>query len=187
MLSDIGRAAIRRVGAGVSHRSTNRVLQDVWHLQRAGKSNNTVSPSNLRQFSFSLRQSYPTTTPATKPKSKTSTTTKPKTKKAASKKPVKKAVRKKVVAKPKPKNKVLTELQKQKATLKKEREELKALKATALTSPKSKPATAWTVLFSEYMVENGKGPSNTSSIAKDASAKYKSLTTEELEVRESLV
>lgn len=92
-------------------------------------------------------------------------------------------MKKKVVAKPKPKpkKKVLTELQKQKATLKKGREELKALKATALTLPKAKPATAWTVLLSEYMVKDGKGPSTTSSVAKDASAKYKSLTTEELE------
>lgn len=177
MLSSIGRAAIRRVGAGASHQSTNRVLQSLWHLQRIDKSNNVDLTSTLLQFSFSVRRPYATTTQATKPKTKTSTAkAKPKTQKAV----LKKAVKKKAAAKPKPKakpkKKVLTDEQKQKA-------ELKALKATALTPPKGKPATAWTVLLSEMMKKGSVPPGGTTSVAKEAAARYKSLTAEELEVR----
>lgn len=180
MLSSIGRAAIRRVGAGASHPSTNRVLQSLRHLQRVDKSNNVASNSALYQFFTSFRRSYATTTQATKPKTKTSVTAKakPKTKTAAPKKPVKKAVKKKAVAKPKPKakpkKKVLTDEQKQKA-------ELKALKATALTPPKGKPSTAWMVVLSEMMKKAAATPGGTTSVAKEAAARYKSLTTEELE------
>jgi outer membrane biosynthesis protein TonB len=188
MLSNTGRAAIRRVGAGASHQSTNRVIQSLWHLQRVHKSNSAVSSSSLRQFPIALGRSYATTTKATKPKPKTSNKAKakPTAKKAAPKKQVKKAVKKpkkKVVAKPKPKRRVLTEEQKEKSKLQKQRAELKALKATALTPPKLKPATAWAVLFTESVIRDGKGVSNVSSVTKDASAKYKSFTAEELEVR----
>lgn len=185
MLSTIGRAAIGRVGTGASHQSTNRVLQSIWHLQRVHKPNSANSSSTLRQFPFNLPRSYATATQATKPKPKTATKAKPQTKKAAPKKGVTKKPKKKVAAKPKPKKKVLTEAQKQKAEVQKQKAELKALKATALTLPKGKPSTAWLVLFSEHMSTNGKGASNASSVAKDAAAKYKSLTAEELEVRKA--
>jgi hypothetical protein len=90
-------------------------------------------------------------------------------------------VKKKVVAKPKPKakpkKKVITEEQKQKA-------ELKALKVTALTPPKGKPATAWAVLLTDMMKNHTSGDKRVASASAEAAAKYKSLTTEELEVNE---
>lgn len=176
MLSNIGRAAVRRVSAGASCQSTARVLQSLWHLQCAGKSNNADSPSNLRQCSFSVRRSYAT---AAKPKATSSTTeAKPKTKKTAPKKPAKKAMKKKVAVKPKPKakpkKKVITEEQKQRA-------ELKALKVTALTPPKGKPATAWAVLLTDMMKNHTSGDKRVASASAEAAARYKSLTTEELE------
>lgn len=194
MLSSIGRAAVRRVGAGACQKSTNRVLQSKWNLQRVAESNNVDSAFALRQFSLSLLRSYATTTQATKPKTKTSTTAKakPKTKKAVGrpKNPVKKAVarkpKRKVAAKPKakPRKRVLTDKQKETVQKKKQTAALKALKATALTPPKAKPATVWTVVLSET-VKNGAGGGGPIGLhSREAAAKYKSLTTEELEVRE---
>ncbi|KAG0649936.1 Non-histone chromosomal 6 [Hyphodiscus hymeniophilus] len=186
MLSSIGRAAIRRGGAGASYKSTNRVLQRILLLQRVAKANNVGSPFSLRQFSSSLLRSYATTTAKAKPKTKTSAPkAKSTAKKAAPKKPVKKAVRakpkRKVASKPKPKakprKKVLTPKQKERTERQKQTLELKSLKATALTLPKAKPATVWTVILTEAV---GKSSSLTLG-TKEASAKYKSLTASELE------
>ena len=193
MLSSIGRAAIKRVGAGASHKSTNRVLQTILHLQRVARSNNVGSTYNLCQSSLSLLRSYATATLAAKTKTKTSAaTTKPKTKKAAPKKPVKKAVKRKpkrkVAAKPKPKakpkKKILTPKGKERAAKQKQIAELKALKAAALTPPKHKAITAWNVLLHETMAKKTMTAGGIGLVTKEASAKFKALTAEELEVRD---
>jgi outer membrane biosynthesis protein TonB len=193
MLSSIGRAAIRRVSAGASHQSTNRVFQSILHLQRVARSSNVDSTFILRPSSLSLLRSYATASLKTKPKTKTSAAkAKPKTKTAAAKKPVKKPLKskpkRKVAAKPKPKakpkRKVLTDKQKEKAAKEKQTAALKALKATALSPPKGKPANTWAVLLAEFVTKGIAGGGHIGSLAKEASVKYKSLTTEEKEVRE---
>lgn len=174
MLSSIGRAAIRRVGAGAG--STNKLLQSTWFVHHA---------SARTQFALSLRRLYATSLKTTKTVTKVSkTSAKPKAKKAApkkakakavKKKPVKKAV-KKVAAKPKRKPKRLTPEAKEKA-------HIKELKAAALfTAPKRKPQTVWLLVVAQ---EASKGTSAPVS-AKGASAKYKSLSPAEIEVRKLL-
>ena len=89
-------------------------------------------------------------------------------------------MKKKVAKKTKPKakkpvKKVLTEEQKLKAAL-------KDLKTKALSLPKGKPSTAWAVLLAEYVQANANG-GNAASYSAAASSKYKSLSADELEVR----
>lgn len=192
MLSSIGRAAIRRAGAGVSQKSTNRALQSFLSLPRVAAFNNVDSTISLRQFALSLLRSYATTARADKPKAKSTAkkpTAKSVTKKAAgrTKTPTKKPVKrkpKKIAAKPKARTKrVPTEAQKAAAEKKKQATSLKTLKSTALTPPKGKPSTAWTVLLSEAIkVPGAGGHASLGRSTKDASAKYQSLTTEEKEV-----
>ena len=186
MLSSIGRAAVRRVGAGVSQQSTNRVfLQSLWQLERADKSNNADSIFTQRPFYLSLRRSYATTVKATVPKSEVSIAAKPtaKPKKAAPKKSAKKAVKKKPKkklatkskVKAKPKKKVLTDEQKKRATL-------RALKLTALTPPTLKPRSTWLAFLKKFNEDNKSSAASGATKAKDASVHFKSITTEELEV-----
>lgn len=195
MLSNIGRASIRRVGAGASSTSTNNLLRGIWQLHHVKNTDNNSTSSVRSQFSLPLRRLYATITktPAVaKPKTKVAAkTTKPKAKKVVPKKAVKKPkkkvvkpkkkVAKKVAKKPKAR-KVLTDTQKQKIVAKKGRDELQALKQTALLSeaPKGKPSTAWKVLMNDVVAKSSSsgigGPS------KEASVKYKSLTPKELEV-----
>lgn len=103
------------------------------------------------------------TSPKAKPTAKSKAKPRIKPKPKAGKKP-----------KPKPKpKKVLTEAQKKAATI-------KELKVTALTTPHSRPFTAWTVLAAE-----SQGASTTGSLTskmKEASAKFKNLSPEQLEV-----
>ena len=153
------------------------------------RSSNVDSTFVLRPSSLSLLRSYATATLKTKPKAKTSAAkAKPKTKTTAAKKAVKKTVKRKIAAKPKPKakpkRKVLTDKQKEKAAKDKQTAALKALKATALSPPKGKPANAWAVLLAEFVTKGIAGGGQIGSLAKEASAKYKSLTAEEKEVRE---
>lgn len=112
MLSTVGRAALRRIGGGVST-STNRTLQSLWGLQRVQSAKCTDSPS--QQLSWARVARFYATASKTAAKSKTprkkstgtakkattkaKTTTKTATKKAA---PKKKAVKKKVAPKKKP-------------------------------------------------------------------------------------
>jgi hypothetical protein len=171
MLSNIGRAAIRRVGAG-GNQSTARIFQSAWNLQRGDTSKNADNASIHPQLLFSLRRSYAAATKATQTtrgQPKTAATAKPKTKKAV-KKPVKKATKK---PKGRPVKKVVTEEQKGKADLKK-------LKLTALTLPKGLPSSAWKVLLQETIPKGTTTPFVT--LSKEAAVKYKSLTPEELEV-----
>jgi len=175
MLSTIGRAAVRRVVAR-SPQSTNRAFQSIWHLHHVGASQNPSNTSTRPNVPSSIARSFATATKAA-PKTKTTKATTTKPKKTATKKAVKKPTKKKATPKPKPKvrkpvKKVLTEEQKQKVVL-------KELKAKALSPPKKKPQNAWTVLASQYAKENG--PNMSSGGMKEAAAKYKSLSPEQLE------
>jgi hypothetical protein len=189
MLSNIGRSAIRRAGAGTSNTSTNRLLQSIWQLHRVNNPEKIHDASFRSQFSLPLRRLYATVTKATsadKPRARAAGTKTKTAKKAAPKKavkkPKKKAVKpkKKIAKKPKPRaKKILTDEQKTKVAERKERQEVKALKATALLSerPKVKPSTAWMALVSEHA-----GTGNFQTHMKEAAAKYKALSAEELEV-----
>lgn len=114
------------------------------------------------------------TTPKAVPKAKSKA--KPRIK--AKPKPVKK---KKAKPKPKPKpkkpKKVLTEAEKKALTLKK-------LKVTALKTPNTVAPTAWAVFLAEKLnaVDGTTASRNLGGIAKEASAEYKQLTPERVEV-----
>ncbi|KAK0115368.1 hypothetical protein ONS96_013826 [Cadophora gregata f. sp. sojae] len=192
MLSNIGRASVRRVVAR-GPQSTNQALQGLWQFQRVETLQNADNASSGPRFAFYLQRSYATATKvATKPKASKTTTTKPKTTKAAkkpvkkavkkpTKKPAKKPVKKKAVAKKpakKPK-KVLSEAQKLRIEDKKRRENLKALKEAALEIPKSKPSTAWSILLAEVM--RGTTGESMGTLSAAAARKYKSLSAAELE------
>jgi hypothetical protein len=175
MLSAIGRAAIRRAGAGAAHPSTNRVFRSVWRLQRLQTRENAESNLSPTQISFVLRRSLATAASTAKPKSKTPAK---KVVKKAAKKTVKKPAKKKAAAKPKPKakpKKIVTPEEKEKLKIKK-------LKAVALSIPKLKPATAWTVLVSDFLSENTVPGKQVTTWVKEAAAKYKTLSPGELEV-----
>lgn len=176
MLSAIGRAAIRRAGAGAAHPSTHRVFRSVWHLRRLQTRENAERDSSSSQISFVLRRSLATAALTTNPNTK-----KPakKTVKKAVKKAVKKPAKKKAVAKPKPKakpKKVVTPEEKEKL-------KIKELKAVALSVPKLKPTTAWTVLMSDFLSDNSVSSRRVTTWVKEAAAKYKNLSAGELEVR----
>jgi len=186
MLSNIGRAAIKRVGAGTSRSSTHSVVLSPWNRWINGSSKAVNGFPGRTQFSLLLPRLYATATKATQtpaPK-KTSTakakTTKATPKKAAAKKPAKKKVKKALAKKPKakpkakPKKKVLTVEQQKRA-------EIRELKKTALSPPKGTPSSAWTVLWADFVKQRRAGTS-VKEVALEASAKYKSLTPAELEV-----
>ena len=111
-----------------------------------------------------------------KAKSKAKPRIKPKPKPAKKKRAKAKAKPKPKVKKPK-KPKVLTEAEKLALTKRK-------LKVTALKPPHGAPYTAWTVFLQEKVKTTvpagGKG--NLASVAKGASAEYKQLTPEQIEV-----
>lgn len=200
MLSNIGRAAVRRAGIGGSQSSTGRVGQWTWQVQRVCVSQNSSyapqsNSANNGQLRYSLKRSYVTATKsAAKPRATRTTTAK--TTKKPVKKVAKKAAKPKVKAKPKkkavakkakPVKKVLTEEQKAKRAEVKAKNALKELKATALLNqPHGLPATAWGVVLAETMRDlagfkaNGIGGQ-----AAVAAAKYKSLTPSEREVRKN--
>ncbi|TAQ88506.1 hypothetical protein B7494_g3130 [Chlorociboria aeruginascens] len=190
MLSSIGRAAIRRVGAGTWHASTNRGLQSIWQLLRVDSSTNTDNASLQAGFSSSLQRAYATVTQSTL--SKKRTTAKPKTTEAGAKKVVKKAVKKKpaskkkVAAKKKPKpqarprpKKILSDEEKLKA-------KAKEWKTVALLSePKKKTTAVWNLVLQDTMraaKRDGDDPKSVfKATAAEASTKFKSLSPEEIE------
>ncbi|KAA8566858.1 hypothetical protein EYC84_009957 [Monilinia fructicola] len=175
MLSNTGRAAIKRIGG--SQISTSRFLATIWQSQRVEGQQNAVSTSRSLAASFLARRLYAT---ATATKAKPTTAKKPATKKVpqkkAAKKPAKKSA-KKVQAKAKSKKKVakkvvLTDSQKL-------RKQLKELKVSALVSegPKQKPENAYRVLFEELAI----GSKDVVGASKLASTQFKSASTVELE------
>lgn len=190
MLSNIGRAALRRVGG--STQSTNKALSNAWFNR------SITSTPNLNLLSSHLRvalcRAYATTTEAkakkvaskpptvkktsTKPKSKTKAKpkTKPKIKKTA-KKPVKKkpVKKKKAVAKKAPKKPLTAE--------EKLKKEIILLKQKALLdAPKARNLSAWNIFYSEEAT----GISREKPLGEMAHAigvKFKTITPAQLEVR----
>ncbi|KAI9848126.1 MAG: hypothetical protein M1838_000651 [Thelocarpon superellum] len=169
-----GRTAVQRVVATVPRISTEGMLL-AGGLPRGASLCRALhvlptraTGSRARPFITVLHRSYATGT--SKPKAKTPKSTA--TGKA-------KSGKKKTAAKAKPRKKVLTEEQKAKAQLakteRKAKDEIKSLKATALVEPKGLPASAWKVLVSEMAKETR------SLQGKEASARYKAFTPEELE------
>ncbi|TGO39220.1 hypothetical protein BHYA_0058g00310 [Botrytis hyacinthi] len=199
MLSNVGRAAIKRIGG--SNLSTNRLLATVCQLQRVEGQHNVESTLKASSASFLARRLYATATKTTQtktviekkpvakktPAKKSTTVAKPAVKKATKStakktaKPVKKskpAAKKSVAKKPGPKpKKQLTDSQKLKLKLK----ELKAI-AFLKEAPKQIPDTAYSVLFID-LVKKG---TPVIDAAKEASEKYKSASTAELERLEQI-
>ena len=106
---------------------------------------------------------------------KAKSTAKPKTRAKPKRKPATKAK-----AKPKPrKQRALTDEQKKKAEEKKKRADINKLKAAALKPPQGISDTAWAVFMGEFFkAGNGSLPTQ----SKDASAQFKNLDPERLEV-----
>lgn len=124
------------------------------------------------------KKTTPKAVPKAKSKAKPRIKAKAKPRIKAKPKPAKK---KKAKPKPKPKakkpKKVLTEAQKKALTLKK-------LKVTALKPPSAGAHTAWLVFVTEKLnaVEGSTASRNLGGITKEASAEYKQLTPERVEV-----
>ncbi|KAH8808267.1 hypothetical protein F5884DRAFT_362506 [Xylogone sp. PMI_703] len=190
MLSAIGRAAIRRLGA----QPANRLVQSLQSTPRITIFKTCTVPLGYAHYTTSsVRLFAAATTTKTKKTSKKSpaksTTSKaaPKKKAATAKKTTRKTTRKtakKTTAKAKkPAKKQLTEKQKEEKQAKKEREHLRKLKETALLpGPHRLPDTAWMIVLSEYLKANAeKGNQTSGTKTKEAAAKYKSLSPEELE------
>ncbi|THV44161.1 hypothetical protein BGAL_0715g00040 [Botrytis galanthina] len=198
MLSNVGRAAIKRIGG--SNLSTNRLLATVCQLQRVEGQHNVESTLKAFPASFLARRLYATATKAIQtktviekkpvakkaPAKKSTTAAKPAVKKSTkttaktTAKPVKKtkSAKKTVAKKPGPKpKKQLTDSQKLKLKLK----ELKAI-AFLKEVPKQIPDTAYSVLFMD-LVKKG---TSVIDAAKEASDKYKSASTAELERLEQI-
>lgn len=174
MLSTIARAAIRRVGAGAIHPSTNRVFQSIWHLQSLRTYDNADGTLPSTDASFILRRSLATVAKVP------ATSSKPKAKKAPKKNATKK-LKKKVASKPK------SAIGRPKKVLTKEEEtklRIRSLKKVALSVPKMKPSRPWLVFIVEYIAENHTGQQQSLGLlSKAASAKFKSLSPSEVEVR----
>ncbi|ESZ96413.1 hypothetical protein SBOR_3145 [Sclerotinia borealis F-4128] len=206
MLSNIGRAAIKRIGG--SHLSTDRFLATIWQLQRVEHGESTLKAPSA---SFLARRFYATvvkviqakpttakkpatkTAPAKKPVAKKSAAAKPATK--AAKKPVKKPVKKlvkkpvkklfkkpvkKVKAKAKPKKKVAKKViltDSQKLRNKLRILRVRALLSEGLALPKGKSENAFQVLFQEKAIGTG----DVTRTAKEVAAQYKSASPAELE------
>lgn len=159
--------------------SINRLLHSIRHLQRVDASSLTDNSLSRSQFTIPLTRLFATATKAAARTKAKTTVTKSSTKKA-SKKTVKKPANtaKKAVAKPKSKVKP----QKLLSPEQKEKLEIKKLKELALSTPKGKPSTPWVVLLKEYSVEHASPGKSAVSFAKEAAAKYKSLSPGEIEV-----
>ncbi|KAH0544056.1 hypothetical protein FGG08_001674 [Glutinoglossum americanum] len=183
MLANAGRTTVRRLVVDLSKTPTA-------NLSHGLVSRSVLQAQNAWNGSTVARRLLATTTSDPKsPASKiTRTTRKTVTKKPTKSKrspakpraaPKKKVAsrKKKVAARPKPVKRKLTpeqkEKAKEKAKAKKERETVLALKKLVLEKPKTLPRSAYMVVFAEFAA---KGPAG----VKEATAKYKSLTKEEL-------
>lgn len=188
MLSAIGRAAIRRLGA----QPANQLVQSFQYVSRVTTLKNCTVPLRYAQYTTSAARLYaPAAASKTKKSTKTSTKSKAArskksgtktTKKPAKKKTTTKKTAKKTTKAKKPVRKQLTEKQKEEKEAKKERQHIRDLRETALLpSPHKLPDTAWAILLSEYMKANAEKGQAITSKAKEAAEKYKSLSPEELE------
>jgi uncharacterized membrane protein YqiK len=201
MLSTIGRAAIRRVGAGASHAQQGRVGELTWQLQRVCIARSSYEASDAHStrrsgVTYSTRRSYAAAAKSPGPPRAKKTTTKAKsttTKKTASgsakKATTRKAAKpKKKVAAKRPAKKELTAEQVAKRAEVKAKAQIKELKAAALLSgPKTLPASAWAVVFAEDVKhkksEMGTSFAGVTNIVKEAATRYKNLDSAEREVR----
>ncbi|KAF7860753.1 hypothetical protein EAF04_008271 [Stromatinia cepivora] len=202
MLSNIGRAAIKRIGG--SHVSTNRFLATFWQLQRVEGQQNAEFILKAPSASLLARRLYATATKATQTKTTTvkepvakktpakkptaeepaaekSVTKKP-TKTAAkkpAKKPAKKLAKKPVKKAVKAKSKKGSKAKKPLTDSQQLRRKLRELKVTALISeiPKQKPESGYRVLNQELAI----GSKDITVVAKESAARYKSASTAELE------
>lgn len=121
------------------------------------------------------KKTTPKAVPKAKSKAKPRINPKPK---SAKKKKAKAKPKPKPKPKPKKPKKVLTEAQKSALTN-------KQLKATALKSPHGVPSTTWAVYLAEKVrgTDNAGARRDVTVLSKAASAEYKQLTPEQLEVR----
>lgn len=199
MLSALGRAAIRRVAGGSSSNHSRVCCQ----LMRASSINNSSqsSQSSSNPSVISLKRSYVTKAATSKSKggrpkvAKTGQgkTVKKAAKKPAAKKPTAKKPTTKAVLKPRKSSYVTKPKTEEQLARKVARDQVKhktLLKATALLykEPKLLPAQAWSIYLSEHTRKGISGSTGSptdrlSSIAREAAASYKDLTTTEREVR----
>lgn len=191
MLINSGRAAARALTSSLSRPSSqlplglSRVLTtSLPHRLRRERVANlvSVSPFNVIRRTFATDEAKPKRTRASpKTGAKKSTTKKTAVKKKTTGRKKTTATKKKKKAAPKPKKKVLTAEEKKKAVAAKaekvEKAKVKAFKAAVLIPPKALPQTAFTVVLSEL----GKAAHGIQGA--EASAKFKSLSPSELEVR----
>ncbi|KAL5349437.1 hypothetical protein ACLOAV_005729 [Pseudogymnoascus australis] len=179
MFSAIGRAAIGRIGGG---RSAARVSRQIQRVQVTQSGRNELQSDFQGRALVILPSSRLYSASATEPAKKRAT------KKPAAAKELEAAAKKRAAAK---KSKGLTEKQKEKKEeaavrlklqnqRKKEKKvvedgktKIRELKAKVLTPPKRLPATAWTVLHVESMLQSPGVP--LAELVKDASARYKTL------------
>ncbi|OBT60370.1 hypothetical protein VE03_10182, partial [Pseudogymnoascus sp. 23342-1-I1] len=177
MFSAIGRAAIGRIAGG---RSTARVPRQIQRVQVAQSGRNglqsdfqgralVILPSS-RLYSASATEPASTDKPAKKRATKNKFVKKPATGKKLKELTEKQREKKDAAA-------VRLKLQQQKTKEKKVVEDgktkIRELKAKVLTPPKRLPATAWTVLHVESVLQSPGVPLG--ELAKDASARYKTL------------
>lgn len=186
MFSAIGRAAIGRIGGG---RSAARVSRQIQRVQVTQSGRNELQSDFQGRALVILPSSRLYSASATEPAKKRAT------KKPAAAKELEAAAKKRAAAK---KSKGLTEKQKEKKEeaavrlklqnqRKKEKKvvedgktKIRELKAKVLTPPKRLPATAWTVLHVESMLQSPGVP--LAELVKDASARYKTLDASTREV-----
>ncbi|KAG9246326.1 hypothetical protein BJ878DRAFT_497611 [Calycina marina] len=182
MLSTIGRVAIRRATTGANSQSTRRVLLSGWHLHRIDTSKNT-DVSSFAQFAF-LARKYATASKTTQTKAPRANkaaakpTQKPKVKLAKGKKSATKKTKKKKVVKKVAKNPVKKKVKKALTPEQALNKDIKELKVQALNPPKPKPSTAWLVVCDEVRSQDPHTIGTAS--MKNASARYKSLTNNEI-------
>jgi len=201
MLSQIGRAAIRRIGAGAPQPSTNQVIRGIWQLRRVRASEQAKNDSPFPQVAFPFHRFYATASKSTQTantKSKTPAVRKPRTEAAAPKKVAdktstkasKKPVKKKATPKPKSKpiKKVLTPEQRKVLA---EKTKVVELSEAALLGGPSKPSrqTAFNRIMSETLISKGKEDSlgninnRFREAAHESREKYQLLKPADLEVR----
>jgi hypothetical protein len=178
MLAFSGRVIFRRLGSKKSSDCAARVLFSTNNIGAWPRS--LLSSFRTTGGLKSACRQYSAASTSTKANAKkASTTGKSATKKTTNTKKASKKSKKATKAKAKPKK--LTEAQKEKVDAKKYREKTSALKTVALhgAEPKELPSTAPSVM----LVEIAKPGMKAVDAMREAHARYKQLTPEELEVR----
>ena len=192
MLASSGRTVVRRLGPKRSSECASRALAlsrrllytnntgagPLWPLSSFGTINALKFP--CQQYSTASTSTKASANEASTTTRKPATKKKTATKKAAGR-PKKKTTKTKAKPKPKRPKRELTEAQQAKADAKKARDNLAALKATALygSEPKELPSTAAAVI----LVEIAKPGMKAVDAMREAHARHKQLTPDQLEVR----